>query len=773
MRYSTPLYLLTFSAIAALSPLRALAQAEETAVNAPAAGRVVKSVKIAFEGPQSISEARVRAQMSTREGEAFTDENVEQDMRSLFATGAVEDVRIDSAEVAGGIAVTVTVVGRGALGEIRFVGAGAVGEDKLLKESELRVGEPVDEAKLAAGQQKIRELYEKRGFSGISVGYTTEATTDGFSRVTYTISEGAKGLVRNIDFEGNSSIKASKLRSKLKLKQKAYYRIWRGKSRTITDEVLVEDRKAVEQIYQDEGFVYAQVTEVRRNQASNKYVDVVYVINEGARYDVAEVAMDGLTVFTPAELAPALKTIDGFPYSGTEVSDDEKMIGDYYGSRGYADAKVQTSIVPAGANQVKVVYRVEEGDKSYVRKVNISGNAITQDRVIRRELPIYPGDEVNTVRMEAGQNRLKNMGYFSTVDVRTLDTEQAGFKDIDVNVVEQSTGTVNFGAGFSSIDSLVGFLDLTQTNFNIGGNGYRGAGQRFNMGLKYGTRRRDFQLSFTEPWFMGQKLAFTTELFYRDLFFLSDVFDQQDIGGSLSWRKPLGEHSYAELAYTMKNVKIHNIDQNASDEIKLEEGNYLQSKIDLSWVHDTRDSVYITRKGHKLEVGTMMSGGFLGGDADVYGFNLTGMQFFNLPWDTIFSIEGSFRTVNSWGDGDRVPIFERLFLGGANNLRGFDFRDVGPKDGTGEPLGGLSSAYASFEYTFPIVEKVRGAFFYDVGMVSGDSFDWGGDINSNVGVGLRLFLPIGPIRVDFGVPVQADEFNDNSGQFQFNVGYKF
>jgi outer membrane protein insertion porin family len=515
------------------------------------------------------------------------------------------------------------------------------------------------------------------------------------------------------------------------------------------------------------------VTEVRRNQASNKYVDLVYVINEGARYDVAEVAMDGLTVFTPAELAPALKTIAGFPYSGTEVSDDEKMIGDYYGSRGYADAKVQTSIVPAGANQVKVVYRVEEGDKSYVRKVNISGNAITQDRVIRRELPIYPGDEVNTVRMEAGQNRLKNMGYFSTVDVRTLDTEQAGFKDIDVNVVEQSTGTVNFGAGFSSIDSLVGFLDLTQTNFNIGGNGYRGAGQRFNMGLKYGTRRRDFQLSFTEPWFMGQKLAFTTELFYRDLFFLSDVFDQQDIGGSLSWRKPLGEHSYAELAYTMKNVKIHNIDQNASDEIKLEEGNYLQSKIDLSWVHDTRDSVYITRKGHKLEVGTMMSGGFLGGDADVYGFNLTGMQFFNLPWDTIFSIEGSFRTVNSWGDGDRVPIFERLFLGGANNLRGFDFRDVGPKDGTGEPLGGLSSAYASFEYTFPIVEKVRGAFFYDVGMVSGDSFDWGGDINSNVGVGLRLFLPIGPIRVDFGVPVQADEFNDNSGQFQFNVGYKF
>jgi outer membrane protein insertion porin family len=741
--------------------------AQDAPVNAPAAAKVVKSLSVVFKGPASISEARVRSQMSTREGEAFTDENVEQDIRSLYGTGAVDDVDISSTDVAGGVAVTVTITGRGALGEVNFLGNTAYDPDKLLKEIELKIGEPVDEGKLAAGQQKIRELYEKKGFSGIMVNYTTEPTSQGFTRVTYTISEGAKGLVRKINFEGNNSIPASKLRGKLKLKQKSFYRVWRGKSKTITDDVLMEDRKAVEMAYQDEGFVYVQIVDVRREQVDDKYVDITYVINEGNRYNVAEVALDGTTIFTPEELAKGLSTVAGFPYSGSDVRADEKMIGDYYGSRGYADARVDTSIIPAEGDQVKIIYRITEGGKSLVRKLNISGNVTTQDRVIRRELPIFPGDEVNTVKIDAGKNRLQNTGYFSAIDIRTNDTEQEGFKDIDVSVTEQSTGTVNFGAGFSSIDSLVGFLDLTQTNFNIGGKGFRGAGQRFHLGLKYGTRRRDFQLSFTEPWFLGQKLSFTTELFYRDLFFLSDVFDQQNYGLSLNWRKPLGEHSYAELTYTLQNVKIHNIDEAASDIIKAEEGDFLQSKIDLSWVHDTRDSVYITRKGHKFEIGGMVSAG---GDVEVYGFTLNAAQYFHLPWDTILSVEGSFRTVDGSGD---VPIFERLFLGGANNLRGFDFRDVGPKDEFGEPIGGLTSAYATVEYTFPIMEKVRGALFYDVGMVSSSSFDWGGDINSNVGVGLRLFLPIGPIRIDFGIPVQADQFNDSSGQFQFNVGYKF
>jgi outer membrane protein insertion porin family len=488
------------------------------------------------------------------------------------------------------------------------------------------------------------------------------------------------------------------------------------------------------------------------------------------------VALDGITVFSQDELSPGIVTEAGFPYSGSQVKADEKMIQDYYGSRGYADARVETSILSGGPGQVKVLYRVTEGSKSFIQKVNIAGNTVTQDRVIRRELPFAPGEELNTVKMETGKNRLNNMNYFSQVDMRSIDTGAEGFKDVNIDVVEKSTGTINFGAGFSSIDSLVGFMDLTQTNFDITDwPSFRGAGQRFNLNARFGLQRRDFSMSLTEPWFLGQKLSFTTSLFYRNLFFLSDRFDQTEAGLSLGLRKPLGEHSYVDMTYTLQNVTIDGIDPNASQIIKDEEGEYLQSKLDFAYVHDTRDNLFITRSGHKVELGMMASGSFLGGDVDAYGLNFQGAQYFNLPGDTILSFEGAWRTVDSWGGGDNgVPIFERLFLGGANNLRGFQFREVGPKDETGEPIGGGTSAYLTTEFTFPIFEKVRGAVFYDVGFVNLDAYDAStANLNSNVGVGLRLFLPIGPIRVDFGVPTKSDEFNDSGGQFQFNVGYKF
>lgn len=740
-----------------------------------AAPRIVRAIQVVFTGARSLDEARVRAQMSLREGEAYSDEKVEQDIRNLFATGAIEDVNIRAVDVSGGVNVIVTITGRGAVSGISFVGSSIFDDSRLRREIEVKPGDPVDEARLAAAQQKIRELYEKRGYSDVLVTYSTQPDArEGFTAIIFNIQEGARGIINDIRFEGNTVIKDSKLRKVLKSKKKSFWRLW-GKAGKLDNEALQEDIKAVEYAYQDEGYVYAKVVEVRREPVSAERIDLVFVIVEGDKYQVTEVALEGVTVFSQDELAPGIVTEAGFPYSGKLVRQDEKMIQEYYGSRGYADARVETSILSGGPGQVKILYRVTEGEKSFIRKVNIAGNTVTQDRVIRRELPFVPGDELNTVNIEAGRNRLKNMNYFSQIDIRHVETGAPGFKDVNVDVVEQSTGSINFGAGFSSIDSLVGFLDLTQTNFDITDwPSFRGAGQRFNLNARFGLERRDFSMSLTEPWFMGQRLSFTTALFYRNLFFLSDRFDQTEAGGSVGFRKPMGEHAYVDLTYTLQNITIDDIDQNASEIIKAEEGDYLQSKFDLTFVHDTRNELFIPRKGHKLEFGLMGSGSFLGGDVDVYGLNFTGAQYFNLPGDTILSFEGAVRTVDNWGSGDGVPIFERLFLGGANNLRGFDYREVGPKDETGEPIGGGTSAYLTTEFTFPIFEKVRGAVFYDVGFVNLDAYDLStADLNSNVGVGLRLFLPIGPIRVDFGIPTKADEWNDSSGRFQFNVGYKF
>lgn len=744
------------------------AQDAAAAANAPAARKIVKQIQVIYKGGATIDESRVRGIMSTREGEAFTDESVEQDIRNLYASGAVENVDIRAEDVAGGVKVIVTISGRGAIGEIAFLGNTMFDNDKLRKAAEIKVGESVDDSKLTAAQRKILELYEKKGYSDVSVTFTTEpGTQGGFTRVIFNVTEGARGIINDIRFEGNTAVKSKVLQAKLQSKKKRFYHLW-GKAGKLNNEQLQEDIKTVEQAIQDKGYPYARVTEVRREPVGADKLDLVFVISEGQKYNVSEVGIQGATVFTPAELNPAIVTQAGFAYSGSDVRADEKMISEYYGSRGYADARVSTSIVPAGQGRVKIVYNITEGGKTYIHKVNIAGNTTTKDHVIRRELPFAPGEEMNTVKIDAGKKRLENLSYFSQVDVRNNPTGQPGMKDVDVTVTEQSTGTINFGAGFSSIDSLVGFLDLTQSNFDLfDWPSLRGGGQRFYMGLKYGTKRRDFQLNFTEPWFMGQKLQFGVEAFYRDLYYLSDVYDQQNFGGGFNFRKSLGEHTYAEIGYTGQGVKIHNIDKDASDEIKAEEGSFFESKVEASVVHDTRDSVFITRKGHKFELGGSYAG--LGGDVDCWGLNASATQYFHLPGDTILSFDGSIRTVG----GGNVPIFERQFLGGANNLRGFDYRDVGPKDKNGEPLGGETAAFFSVEYTFPIMEKIRGALFYDVGKVSGGPGEYGGGINSDVGIGLRLFLPIGPIRLDFGIPVQSDEFNDSGGKFNFNVGYKF
>lgn len=769
----------------------------QVALDAPAAAgkRIVREVDVVFKGAATMDANRVKAQMATRVGEPYTDETVERDIRTLYGTGAVDNVDINAVSVAGGVRVVVTISGRGGIGEISFLGNGAFDNDKLREEIEVKVGDPVDDAKLTTAQQKIRELYEKKGFSDVLVTYdVTPSTKEGFSAVLFKIEEGARGLIGEIRFEGNNAISARKLKGKIKSKEKTFYRLW-GKAGKLDNQTVLDDVKTIEEAYQDEGYVYVKVT-YRREPIDAKSTALVFEIYEGGKYDVASVDVTGITVFSKDELTPAIRTESGFPYSGTDVRGDEKMLRDYYGSRGYADAQVDTRLTDAGPGKLNVTFAITEGTKSFIRKVNISGNVKTKDEVIRRELPFSPGDELNTVQLETAQTTLENMNYFETkgeanpLTVRPVATEVDGFKDVEVNVTEKPTGSVNFGAGFSSVDSLVGFVDVTQTNFDISDwKDFRGAGQRFNMNLRYGIQTSSFNTSWTEPWFLGQKLAFTVNLFYQNLFYLSNRFDQVNVGASLGLRKPVGKSAYFEGVYTLQQVEI-DVDTGRNDDatmlLREEDGDYIQSKFDFNFVHDTRDSVFVTRKGHKFEAGLMVSG--LGGDVETYGANIGGQQFFHLPGDTILSFEGMARWVDTWGSNDQVPIFDRLFLGGAYNLRGYDYRDAGPKDSRGEPIGGNMSLFGSVEYSFPIIEKVRGAIFWDVGMIetdldaeagttggirNGGPIIGDGEVYSNVGIGVRMFLPVGPIRVDLGIPLVKDDFAGTSPRFQFNMGYRF
>ena len=477
---------------------------------------------------------------------------------------------------------------------------------------------------------------------------------------------------------------------------------------------------------------------------------------------------------------------------------------DFYGSRGYVDMTIAPEVLPAGPGAVNLTYRLEEGVQSYINLVNIQGNTRTQDRVIRRELAVKPGEVYDTTLVDVSKKRLENLNYFSRVETQPTETVVPGRKDLNVIVEEKRTGSFNFGAGFSTIDSLIGFAEIQQTNFDVTNwPNFTGGGQRFRIRAQYGLLRQDFVASLTEPWFLGFKLSAGAEAYYRNADFLSDVYAQENAGFALQTRQQVWRALSARTEYRFERVVIYDLGDDLYNDyygdngvfggtssngkygpvIADSEGTYYKSAITSSLVWDTRDSLFLTRKGEIVELTGFIAGGPLGGTVQDYGLSLEASKYFTLPWDMIFMAKGQVAVVDGWGGdesseddgyGNGVPIFDRLYLGGANNMRGFNFREVGPVDVDDNPIGGNSLAYLTLELTFPIISRVRGAVFTDAGFVNTDSYDFGSaGANVDIGIGLRLDLPIGPIRVDYGIPVIYDSWNGPPGKFNFNIGYQF
>lgn len=747
------------------------------ALPSPAA-QMVKSIDVRAAGGASVDRNRVLSNMSLKVGTAYTQEKSDADIKNLISSGVAANVSIIPEPSGDGVKLTVIVEPQTSLGEIVFLGNTAVTTKDLENAIDLETGGIVDDVKLQEAATKIREEYQKKGFPDVDIRYQQEkAAETGFTRVTFYITEGERALLNDVRFEGNTVFTAGELRRLVVVGDRDWWRVW-NLTKRINSEKLEKDVAAIQAKYQDNGYMNARVTGVDRVPVGAK-VDVVFRIFEGDKFGITSVGIEGMTTYPKEELLPSLALTAGEPYSAGSIKSDLKLIRDFYGARGYADVIVTPRISRSGPGQLAVVYTVVEGTRSYIRKINIDGNQKTRDEVIRRELAIVPGEEFSTTKLEVSQKRLQNLGYFETpdkggVEFFPTDTDTPGYKDINITVRERSTGQVQFGVGFSSIDSLIGIIELQQTNFDLWNwPSFTGAGQKFRTRVQYGDKRRDVAIEFTEPWFMGERLAFGTELFYRELQYLSDYYDQSNLGGALSLTKPVGEHSRLRGEYRLQNVTIDDIDEDASEQIWQEEGDYITSTMGLTYSYDTRDVLLgLTRKGHKLTFDAAVSG--LGGDVETLDFGLSGAKYFSLPFDTVFKLEGAVETIDNWG-GDRVPIFQRKFLGGANNLRGFDYRDVGPKDENGEPIGGRTSTYVTAEYNFPLFWNFRGVVFADLGMVSDSFTDFGGDWNSDVGLGLHLYniLPQGPIRVEIGFPIQGDEDNDNGARFNFNIGYQF
>jgi len=755
---------------------------------------IIQEIDVQFVGPTTLSKERVLDNLATKVGTPYNDRLVEEDIKSLYATGSVSNARIFAEPIVGGLKVTVLLQGRATIGEVIIQGCEAITVQKLRKEISTKSGGTLSEERLNDDRQKIIKLYEDKNYSNIKVDTKLSEGADKRTKVVFSINEGPKLVIRKITFTGNDSVLPKDILKVMKTKTENLLSFLTKAGRLVPSQ-MDEDKESIRTLYQNRGFADMRVTDVQTQPLpSGKGVDLVISISEGVQYRVNKIALDGVAIVPAADLERQLKMKTGSLYTPDGMGADLKKLRDFYGSRGYVDIVAQPQITPAGDGQIDLTYRIDEGVQSYVNLINVQGNTKTKDKVIRRELAVQPGNVFDTTLVDVSKTRLMNLNYFSKVDMAPQDTLVPGRKDLDVIVEEKKTGSFNFGAGFSSIDSLVGFAELQQSNFDLfNWPDFTGAGQRFRIRVQYGIQRQDATISLTEPWFMGYKISVGGELYYHAATFLSPVYSQSNLGAALQVRKALTPFTALRGEYRLEDISIYNLNGNYGPTIQQAGANspYTKSSVLVGLDYDTRDSLFLPRKGVSVNLNAVVAGGGLGGNVQDYGINLDVKKYFKLPWDMILLTKGSVGLMNAWGGGATPPpIFDELYLGGANDMRGFAFREVGPKDGYGNPIGGSTSVYGTAEITFPIIPRLRGALFTDWGFVNAGSLDFtpttvttynpatgvtstSAGLNGDIGIGARIELPIGPIRIDWGYPVQSDSWNHSSGQFNFNVGYTF
>ncbi|MGE4488663.1 MAG: outer membrane protein assembly factor BamA [Kiritimatiellales bacterium] len=756
-----------------------------------------------------MDESFVRAYTSLRAGqevesEAELNAAVARDVDNLRRSKRFSFVRAYVEQDGENFRLVYSVSSRLRLRRIDIEGADGIGNRKISKELGLALGDYVDEALVGEKARKVEVYCRKNKYPDASVAWKLipdEAA--GTADLKVTVNEGPKFRVKRIRFEGKRFLDNSRLsrtgrffkqllpfgskavdrfderqvRGLLKQKKTWWITSWFG---AYHPELVETDLAAIRKFYQDRGFLDVKVDAPAVQELGRGKLGLTYTVTEGVQYRIGTISLDGATLFSPAELEKQIRLKSGDLAAQSAIDAASDSVNHYYGNRGYIRNYVQPVIAThpeTGIADVRFV--VHEGALARIHEIDIRGNEKTRDEVMRRELAVYPGELFHQQRVETSENRLRNLGYFETVSSSYIPASETNTYDLTFNVKEKSMGSFIIGAGFSSVDSLVGFAEVSHGNFDIKRWPPVGDGQKMKVRVQAGTERNDAEISFVEPWFLDRKLAFGVDLYHRDAGYYSDDYSLKTIGAKVSLTKPLSPFVRGTVSYSLEQFDVYDIDAPVGPppaEIWSEEGARTKSTVGFSVSRDTRDQFFIPTRGNYSSAGVEFAGGPLAGDTDIYMLEAKTSQFWSLLNGHVFNLKGSISTVESHGDGN-VPIFDRLFLGGPRTIRSFAYRDVSPRDPNNgnEPLGGLSSWYVTAEYTVPLWTKIRGAVFYDIGEVSEDSFNFtGSDLNSGYGIGARFDLPMFPLRLDYAFPHLTDDYNEEAGpRWNFLLGYTF
>ena len=721
-------------------------------------GAIVRDIEI--RGNRLTQESTIRFYLETEAGKAYVPRTLSEDVKRLYALETFDDIRVTAEEVEGGMRLIITVTEKPTVRRVTYSGNRAIQEEEIDERIQLKERSTFDRGLVNDTITGLQNHYRESGYYFAHVRPDIASVADNQVDIELVITEGRRIRIRRIQFTGNTYFTDNQLRKEVQL-QEYFLPIVSDSASLYRPEVLRVDLQLLEQLYQGNGFVNVQIGEpvVEINREAGAIAVTVPIAREGEQYKVGTVALTGSEVFSSEELRDLVRVTSGEIYSRETVRRDILTLTEAFADKGYAFADIVPTVsLDQQTRLVNLGFTTRPGPKVYIGRIDIVGNERTQDRVIRRELRLDEGELYSGSKLRRSRQRLNNLQYFEEVNIDTRPRAEDDLLDLEVQLRERSTGQFSAGLGFSSVEDVIFTASVVQNNLF-------GRGQSVSVNAYLGGISQDFSLSFREPWLYGRPIGLGASVFNRAEDF--QTFDVDRTGASLSLGRAVGEFARISAAYRYEVLDISNLSANASELLQQSQGKSTTSSVTPSVVRDSRDNVFNPSEGSVNSFEIQLAG--LGGDNRYYRAVGNSTWYFALPAEMTGFVRGRFGFGDGFGD-KVLPASERFFLGGVTTIRGFEFRDIGPKDDANNPLGGTSFAQFNLEIGRSLGSVLRVVAFVDVGNAYGSDNDFDiGDLRRSAGLGIRIVTPIGPIRLDYGFKLDKKP-GESAGRLGFLLG---
>ncbi len=734
-------------------------------------GLVISAVKVL--GNRRVEKELIELNIKTKPGDRYSLKKAREDIKSIYRLGYFENVYLETEKKKGKVEVFYVVDEKPVIVDLRFSGNDKVKDSSIEEVIQVKEGEIIDFKKVDMSLNAIRDLYKQRGFVGTEVDYEIDPEGDGKIALAYDISEGKKAYIKRVTFTGNENLEDKAFKNRIYSRPKGFFSFLTKKGLYNIDEIT-RDKDRLQAIYLDHGYLDVSVgsPEVTYLEDKKGY-GVKFGIQEGPQYKVEEVLFEGDFTQTPQELEKVTRLKAGELFSSSRVTNDISRLTAYFGNRGFAFANVAPQFaVDREGLSVKIRYQIEKGKKVYVRYIDITGNVHTRDQVIRRQIrqqeqSLYKAMDVDSIRA-----RVSRLGFFES-DVQVEQNRVAGeddLLDIAVKVSEKPTGFFSVSGGFSSVENFIFAGQVRENNLF-------GYGKTLLLNSQIGGVTKLLSLQYSDPNLLGSDYTFDATAFYNDREFRD--FDRKSWGTSIGFGKLLYRNFIPRVSYRFENVKISDVDRDAR--LIITESDRTISSLSFSLIWDTRNNVLDPTKGN-LSSSTIEYAGPFGGNTDFIKYTLSARQWVPLWYGTFVAFRGIYGLLSLKDTGNDLVVSERFFLGGPNVLRGFGFRRVGARvpteDGDYIIIGGVQQMVLSADYVFPILRSagLRGVVFYEMGNTFNDGEDLSldpSDLRKDYGFGFRWLSPLGPMKLEVGIPIGNRLVDEESYEVQFTLGSVF